>query len=241
MNNRSNGIRLNKYLSSCSIASRRKSEQYILTGRVKVNGLIVTNLATFVKDSDVVEVDGKKINKSKKIYIIFNKPENTVCSKKDYNNRKTIYDIIKINDLNIFSIGRLDYKSSGLLILTNDGDFSNNLAHPSKLLVKEYTVEIDYITDQIFHNLATKFKNGIKIEGTLYKAVELKKVNKNTVKVYIIEGKKREIRVVFNYFNIKIKRLCRTKIGNMDIKKLSLKEGEYIFLSKEEILKLIYG
>lgn len=242
---RNEGIRLNRYLSLCGIASRRGSEKYILDRRVVINGKVVDKIATIVYPEDIVELDGKRINILDKVYIVLNKPVNTVCSKKDFSNRKRIYDIVRTNVKNIFSIGRLDYKSSGLLILTNDGEFANSLMHPSNKIIKEYTVKIDsndFIKlKSIFKRMSDSFKRGLNIDGVFYKAEDLKLVDKERVKVYLIEGKKREIRVVFKYFNININSLCRTKIGNMSLDDLFLKEGEYRFFTKENLLRLIYG
>ncbi len=245
MKSENKGIRLNRYLALCGVASRRGSEQYILDGRVKINGNVVTNIATIVNESDIVEIDGKRINKLENIYLVLNKPVNTVCSRKDLANRRTIYDIVDINIPNIFSVGRLDYKSSGLLILTNDGEFANSLIHPSNNIIKEYTVKVDFKNKKDFKDtlkrMSDNFIKGIRIDNIFYKAYDIKIVDYNTIKVYLIEGKKREIRIVFNYFNIDINSLCRTKIGNMELKSLLLKEGEYKIFSKEKILKLIYG
>ena len=133
-------MRLQKYLSLCGVASRRKSEQLINEGRVKVNGNKISEMGYKVNLNDIVELDNKIIKPENKIYIILNKPKNVICTHNDKTNRKTIYDIIDYKN-KLFSVGRLDKETTGLIILTNDGDFANRVIHPSSNIIKEYYVE----------------------------------------------------------------------------------------------------
>ena len=133
-------MRLQKYLSLCGIASRRKSEQIICKGRVKVNGYVIDKLGQKINLNDTVELDNKIIKPEKKVYIILNKPKHILCTHDDRSNRKTIYDIIEYKQ-KLFSVGRLDKETTGLIILTNDGNLANQIIHPSGDVIKEYHVE----------------------------------------------------------------------------------------------------
>ena len=142
--------RLQKYMASCGVASRRKCEEFILEGRVKVNGVVVNELGTKVLvDKDIIEFDGVKIDKEdEKVYYILNKPTGVITSASDERGRKTVIDIVKSKE-RIFPIGRLDYNTSGLLLLTNDGEIFNKIMHPRVELFKTYIADIKgYITDK---------------------------------------------------------------------------------------------
>jgi 23S rRNA pseudouridine2605 synthase len=233
-----NNTRLQKYLSSCGIASRRKSEELIEHGLVKVNGNVITGMGFCVSDDDVVEYNGKIVKPSKKIYIILNKPPGFVCSRKDYLKRQTIYDIVDDNKNSIFSVGRLDFSSCGIIILTNDGDFANELAHPSGNIIKTYVVESTEIVPDV---LIEEFKKGILIEGIKYKALDMKKISGKVCEIFLHEGKKREIREVYKHFNIKIKKLERVAIGKMNLESLKIKQGEFKYYTLDQLKGKIYG
>ena len=133
--------RLQKYMARCGVASRRKCEEIILAGKVKVNGMIINELGTKVTLDDIVEYEGKRIRpEENKVYIMLNKPEGVITSAKDEKGRKTILDIVKVEE-RVYPIGRLDYDSSGLLLLTNDGDVYNNIIHPRVEIDKKYIAE----------------------------------------------------------------------------------------------------
>lgn len=233
-----NGIRLQKYLSLCGISSRRKSEEIINAGRVKVNGEKILNKGHRVFEGDIVELDGKQIKPEQKIYIVLNKPAGYLCSHLDKFGRKTIYDILKIKNFKLFSAGRLDYNSKGLLIISNDGDFINKITHPKFKIIKEYYVETK---TSVPKKLCNEFTHGIVINNEKYKALSIKKLNDKLVSIKLQEGKKREIRNVFKFFKIQITSLTRVSIGNLKLENLMLKEGEYKFFSKEELSKLIFS
>lgn len=229
-------IRLQKYLSSCGVASRRKSEEIIKSGKIRVNGEVITQMGFTVSSEDKVEYYGEILKPQDFVYIILNKPRSVICSKKDYLNRKTIYDIIK-EDHEVFSIGRLDYESCGLIILTNDGDFANSIMHPSNSIVKTYIVKS---FDKVKKELIDNFTSGITIDGIEYKAKKIEKIKDDRLKILLNEGKKREIREVYKFFNIKIEELKRLCIGNLNMDKLNLRIGEYRYLNKRELEMLIY-
>ena len=233
-----NEIRIQKYLALCGLGSRRYCENFIKEGRVKVNGNIVDKLGAKVQLNDSVMLDGKELKPLEKIYIVLNKPPKVISSRKDRQNRKTIYDLIDIDRNNIFSLGRLDYESSGLIILTNDGDFGNKISHPSGSIIKEYYVESDKKPPE---ELISGFKTGVTVDNVFYRAYEIKKTdNKYALLIYLSEGKKREIRNVYEKYALKIKTLRRISIGGLKLANLNLREGEYKEFSREELIKEIY-
>lgn len=231
------GVRLQRYLALCGISSRRKSEDIIKSGMVKVNGKIVLDRAYRVYNGDSVELNGNIIKPEKKIYFVLNKPPMFLCSHSDSFGRKTIYELICNSDKRLFSVGRLDYESSGLIILTNDGDFANRISHPSSVVIKEYYVEADReIPDQLVEN----FVKGIVIDNITYKAISVFKAGKKIAIIKLNEGKKREIREVFLHFQLKVVKLQRVAIGGLRLENLKLKEGEYRSFLKEELVNLIF-
>ena len=229
--------RLQKYMANCGVASRRKCEELILAGKVKVNGILVNELGAKVDpENDTVEYDGKIINKEeKKIYIMLNKPEGYICSVKDEKERKTVLDLVKVKE-RIYPIGRLDYDSSGLILLTNDGEVYNKIIHPRKEIIKKYIV---IVKNKITEKDVKAFKEGIDIGGYITAPASLKNINfdeeKNisTIEVSIHEGKNRQIRRMCSALSHDVISLKRISIG--DIKLAYLKKGEYRELNSEEI------
>ena len=152
--------RLNKYIASCGVCSRRKSDELISSGKVKVNGQVVTNLGEKVSSKDIVEVDNKLIQKEeKKVYIVLNKPRGYVTTNSDEYNRKNVIDLID-EDVRVYSIGRLDKDTEGLLLLTNDGEFSNKVMHPRNKIEKTYIVTTD---TNVTNEQLEKLRNGVDI------------------------------------------------------------------------------
>ncbi|MCI5608025.1 MAG: pseudouridine synthase, partial [Spirochaetia bacterium] len=192
-NSENNGlIRLQVFLSHCGVASRRASEQIILDSRVSVNGKIITSLGTKVSYDDEVLVDGKRIfPEEKKRYILMYKPKGYVCSSKDERGRLCALDLLseKYSE-RLYNVGRLDMFSQGLLIFTNDGDFTSKLSHPSSELEKEYIVDS---SQDLPDDLAEKFEKGIRVEGVFYKCKQAQKIKPRRMRVILIEGKNREI------------------------------------------------
>ncbi len=157
--------RLQKYLSACGVASRRKSEEIILAGKVKVNDIVITELGYKVSDKDVVSVDGVDVSKQNKEYYLLYKPEKTICSVHDEKGRTTVIDLINTKE-KIFPVGRLDYDTSGLLIITNDGELTNALTHPKGNIKKTYLAKVEgLVTSKDIHTLS----NGILLDGVMTK------------------------------------------------------------------------
>lgn len=227
--------RLQKYMASCGVASRRKCEELILNGRVTVNGNIITELGTkVIPNKDIVKFDGKLISKEEnKVYIILNKPEGYITSLKDEKGRKTILDLVNIKE-RIFPIGRLDYDSSGLLLLTNDGEIYNKIIHPRVKLDKKY---IAVVNGRFTEKEMETFKNGVDIGGYITATSNIREIsfenNLSTVEITIHEGKNRQIRKMCSSFNHNVISLKRVAIGK--IKLGYLKKGEFRNLTKEEL------
>ncbi len=231
-------MRLQKYMSECGVASRRKSEELILKGEVYVNGKQITELGYQISSKDEVIVSGKEIRKEDKEYYLLYKPNKTVSSVKDEKGRTTVVDLIESKS-KLFPVGRLDYDTSGLLLITNDGELSNILTHPKYEVERVYEVKIDGLikTDEI-----KTLENGVLINGVKTKRckIKLKKVDKKNKKSYLTvtleEGKNHEVKNLFAYYGYKVLKLKRTKYAFLTLE--NLKMGEYRSLSIKEIRKL---
>ena len=234
--------RLQKFLAECGIASRRKCEDIIKEGLVKVNGKIVTELGTKVNETvDTVEYNGKKVQKSKnKIYILLNKPIGYVTTVKDQFNRDSVLDLVKDLKERVVPVGRLDMYTSGALILSNDGEFINTVTHPKNEIEKTYNVTV---IGKITSEDIVKLQNGVQIEveGENYttkksKAKILKideEKNLSRIQLTIHEGKNREIRKMCEAIGKKVLALHRSKIANLTVKDLRL--GKWRYLTQKEI------
>ena len=237
--------RLQKYMARCGIASRRKCEEIILDGKIKVNGTVITEVGTKINpEKDIVEYNNKIIKvEEKKVYIMLNKPEGYITSVKDEKGRKTVLDIVNVEE-RIYPIGRLDYDSSGLLILTNDGSIYNNIIHPRVSIKKNYIV---VCRGKFSENDIKRFKKGIDIGGYVTAEADIeiiseeKRFNKkkncdeilSTVEISIHEGKNRQIRRMCSSLNHEVISLKRVSIGN--IKLGYLKKGEWRPLTDREL------
>lgn len=231
--------RLQKYMAKCGVASRRKCEELILQGKIKVNGIIIKELGTKVVEGiDKVEFNGKIIHKEEnKIYIILNKPEGYITSLKDEKGRKTILDLVDVNE-RIFPIGRLDYDSSGLLLLTNDGDIYNKIIHPRVKIKKKY---ITVCEGEFSESDLDKFRKGINIGDYITAPADIKIIaienirnrKVSTVEISIHEGKNRQVRRMCAALNHPVLSLKRVAVG--DVKLGYLKKGEWRNLSKAEL------
>lgn len=228
-------IRLQKYIADCGIVSRRKAEELIIHNTVMVNQVIVNELGVKINPgTDVVSVNGEIINpERKKVYIILNKPVGYVTTAKDEFNRKTVLELID-TDYRIYPVGRLDYDTSGLIILTNDGDFANKLMHPKYNIDKTYVVELKGNIKDIE---IKKLQRGIIIDSqkTHPAKVELLWTKKDTceLKITIHEGRNRQIRKMCEAIDHKVIRLKRISLGNITLGKL--KEGQWRYLSNQEV------
>lgn len=231
-----NEIRLQVYLARCGVASRRASENLILNGRVSVDGKIITELGTKVSGKEKICLDGKQIfPEAEKRYILLNKPEGYVCSLADEKDRPIAASLLKDTYTErLYNIGRLDMLSGGVILFTNDGDFSARVEHPSSEIEKEYEViTVFEYPDEILQ----KFLRGVRIEGVFYKALSAERISKNKMRIVLIEGKNREIRRVLKFFNIKIKKLTRVRIGCVHLS--DLPSGKHRPLTSEEIKGLL--
>lgn len=231
--------RLQKYLARAGIASRRKAEQMILDGRVKVNNKLVKELGTLVSpETDVVSVDGKPVQGAeKKIYLMLNKPIGIITSVKDEQNRPTVMDFVKAVPQRIFPVGRLDRDSEGLLLLTNDGSLAYKLTHPKYEISKTYQVLVKGRPGKKALDFLRKgiVLNGRKTSPALVKI--LRQLNKETlVEISIHEGRNRQVRRMFAQIGHPVVELKRTKFSFLELGDLA--SGQYRYLSTQEIQKL---
>ena len=234
-------IRLQKYMAISGIASRRKCEEYILQGKVKINGEIITELGTKVIPSkDKIEFDGRTLEiQEKNIYILLNKPIGYVTTTKDQFGRDDVLDLVKTKE-RIVPVGRLDMYTSGALILTNDGDFVYKVTHPKHEINKTYTVTLKGI---ITKEEVLKLQKGVDIGDYITKPAKVKILKTDEEKqisrleIVIHEGKNRQVRRMCEAVGRKVLALHRTKIGEISVKDIEL--GKWRYLKKEEINKLI--
>ena len=232
--------RLQKYISECGIASRRKAEELILNGKVKVNGEVVKTLGTKVSGSDVVTVNGQTLVSEEKEYYLLNKPREVISSVKDDKNRTTVVDLIDTNK-RIYPIGRLDYDTTGILLLTNDGELSNILTHPSNDVEKEYVAKIKgFLTKEDSEKLSKGIMlNGIKTKPAYFKMKKYdKKSDTSYVKVIITEGRNHQVKDMFKEVGYEVLKLTRERYAFLDLG--NLKSGEYRKLTTKEV-KMLYS
>lgn len=212
-------MRINKYIASCGVCGRRAADKLIQDGKVTVNGKVMTDLSYIVDtEKDKVSADGKKLklpNRSK--YIMLHKPKGYVCTNKDEKGRKTVFDLLPPSERRLFSIGRLDYDTEGLLILTDDGDLAQRLTHPSSEIGKTYVVNIE---GEIADDALARLRNGIELDDgyktgkSIIRVLE-KEDNTQRLEVTIYEGHNRQIKRMFEAEGAKVVFLKRTKIGDL--------------------------
>lgn len=227
-------IRVQKYLADAGICSRRKAEQYILEGKVRINDKVVFELGTKVTEDDEVYFENKKIKiEDKKVYIMLNKPVNYITTVKDQFGRDTVIDLIKDINYRLVPVGRLDYDTSGLLIMTNDGNLVYKLTHPKHNIDKVYVAKLEGIIkkEEIY-----RFENGIYIDNykTSNAKIEILNLNNNNsnVKITIHEGKNRQIRKMCDAIGHNVLSLKRISIGDIN---LDVPMGKYRYLTSKEI------
>lgn len=230
-------MRINKYLADSGVASRRASDKLIEERRVKVNGK-VCSLGDEIDLDDVVTVDGAVVSPKKKFeYYIMNKPKGYVTTVKDDKGRKTVMDLLPEKIGRVYPVGRLDYDTEGLLILTSDGDLANRLTHPRNEIPKTYLVKIE---GKISENVLAKLRAGVILDGVKTKRANIKVIdetqNFTKLHVTITEGKNRQVRRMFETFGINVDFLKRVKIGDLTLR--GLDRGEVRKLTKEEIYYL---
>lgn len=232
-------VRLQKYMAENGIASRRKSEELIAAGKVRVNGRIAAIGDKVDPKHDKVTVSGKRVVKVKKnVYIMLHKPRGFITTMHDEMDRKCVAELIADVPERVYPVGRLDRESEGLLLLTNDGEFANALTHPSKHVPKTYrvTVRPDVTKEQL-----AAFENGIEIDGRITLPAEVRVLDKQegrvVLEVVIYEGRNRQIRKMCEALGLEVARLKRTKVGSLKLG--MLKQGEYRYLSDDEIHGLL--
>lgn len=230
--------RLQKIIAESGFCSRRKAEEYIKNGLVLVNGEKVTELGTKASYADIIIVDGHSIEKEDKVYFLLNKPRGYVSTVSDELNRKKITDLIE-TDKRIYPVGRLDYDTTGLIILTNDGDLANTLMHPSHLVTKTYVAKLNKVMTPKDQSI---LKSGVKVDGIkcIPTRVKVRDVdyNKDTciVEISIVEGRNHIIKNVFMELGYLVDKLTRIEYGFLKLD--GLKSGEYRELSIKEVKKL---
>lgn len=230
--------RLQKVIANSGVCSRRKAEDLILAGKVKVDGKVVTELGLKVSEKSVVKVDGNLISKEEKEYYLLNKPRGVLTTTNDDKSRKTVIDLID-TDKRIYPVGRLDYDTTGVLLLTNDGDFANMIMHPKNEIDKVYVAKVKGIVNG---DAVHKLENGVIIDNSLVKAsrVKVKKIdtknNHSLVEITIHEGKNHQVKKMFEAVGYLVDKLKRERVAFLTTDNLN--SGEYRKLSNKEVSKL---
>ncbi|MEO6052921.1 MAG: pseudouridine synthase [Chthoniobacterales bacterium] len=227
-------MRLNRFLASAGLGSRRSCEDLVLAGEVTVSGHLCTNLATEVSENDEVRVRGKVVHTKPLTYILLNKPTGFVCTRSDPNADRTIYSLVPIQFHDLAHVGRLDKDSAGLILLTNDGELTLAMTHPSHQMDKEYEVVLDKAFEE---KLVAKLVRGFNIEGGWGKMESAFLIGPTKLKIILRQGINRQIRKMFYRLGYEVKRLTRTRIGPLKAERI--KPGEGRMLTKEEIAQLM--
>lgn len=231
-------IRLQKKIADSGFCSRRKAEEYIINNKVFVNGNLVNELGTKIDEKDEIVVDGNAITYQDKEYYVFYKPRGVICSTNDDKGRKTVLDFFESNK-RLYPVGRLDYDTTGIIFLTNDGDFTNMILHPKNNIPKVYIAKLEGIIDGYS---IKKIKSGVLIDNikVIPDRVKLKSADKKSntciVEIIIHDGKNHEVKRIFESVNHNVIKLKRESIGFIDL--TGLKSGEYRKLTSKEIKQL---
>lgn len=230
--------RLQKVIANAGICSRRKAEELILDGKVYVNGNLCTTLGTKVTGNDTIEVNGKIIEREEKVYYVINKPKGCICSSNDDRNRKTVLDYFETRE-RIYTVGRLDYDTSGVLLVTNDGDFCNQMIHPRYHLPKTYLINLQGTLTEDDVRLLRK---GLKTNIEDYLPAKVRILSHDITRdrtlfeLTIMEGKNHQVKNMMEALGHQVRRLHRVRFGNIDVN--DLKPGQYRRLKPFEIKKL---
>ncbi len=236
-----NTVRLHKFIADAGITSRRKAEVLILEGRVQVNGICITQLGTQVDPhNDVVMFDGEPIDSRyiKKVYLVLNKPRSYMTTLSDPEGRSTVMDLVHDCTERIYPVGRLDYLSEGLLILTNDGELAQQIIHPSFQLTKVYEVKVfGFVNEKILKSL----RNGVTVQGVFLKPKSVRIIkclnNKTWLEFRLNDGKNREIREICESLGLTVDKLKRVAIGGLTV--CGIAPGKYRYMTKKDLLKQI--
>jgi 23S rRNA pseudouridine2605 synthase len=232
-------IRLQKFLADAGVASRRASEQIIRTGRVTINGKVIKELGTKVDPAkDHVSVDGRALKAKRKLYLAVHKPKGYICSRNDPEGRRSLDELLPLEWDNLYSVGRLDFNSEGLIFYTNDGDFALKLTHPRYGVRKKYRVTL---TGQVTPEIAANLTKGVFHEGEVLKAEQVRILRAaqghSLVELTLREGKNREVRRLFETQSLTVDKLQRIQIG--PIKLGELPKGKWRALTGAEIKSLL--
>ena len=227
-------IRLNKYISQSGLCSRRAADELIKKGKVQVNNKLCDQVGTKINKNDKVIVNKKLIKPEKNIYVLLNKPKDYISTNKDTHNRRVVFDLIKGINKRLFSVGRLDRKTTGVLLLTNDGDIAKKLTHPSYKIKKIYSVTLE---KKISNDEISQIKNGVFIEDEYIKVDNIERLEKDyEVGIEIHMGKNRIVRKIFESLNHRVSKLDRVLFGPFT--KKDLPRGKWRILNQNEIRNL---
>lgn len=227
------GTRLNKFLASCGVGSRRACDVLVQEGHVEINGKPCLNPAHSVEPGDFVRVDGKRVQAKETSTVLFYKPRGYVCSREDELGRDTIYTILPPVLQHLHHVGRLDRDSEGLLILTNDGDLSQALMHPSKLVEKEYLVTS---SQPVLNEHLDLFVTGVFVEKVRMRAKEVQRISSRRYRIVLETGLKRQIRMMFQTLGYQVQKLVRIRIGTLELEDFPV--GAWRPLEDKEIARL---
>jgi len=218
MTNQTKKIRLSKYLAAAGVASRRACEEIIFAGKVTVNGVVALEPQTLVDDKDKISVEGKSIAKAEpKVYYMLNKPANYICTSRKMGSTKIVLELFQDLPYRLFTVGRLDKDTQGLILVTNDGHFANKVIHPSADIQKEYLAKTNA---EITADHLMAISSGTQVEGVFVKPAKVTKVRRGTIKIAVNEGKKREVRLLLEAAGLKVEELTRIRIGGLHLGQL---------------------
>lgn len=223
-------LRLSKFIADCGVASRRDAEKIIESGRVSVNGKVINTPVFFVNGSEKICVDGKEIKNQKEIKLyMFHKPINTMTTTRDPLGRKTIYDVLDKKYKNLKYIGRLDFKTTGLLLLTNSGELARQMSLPKNQISRTYVATVDKFSCSGLDAI----RKGVTINGIKYRPMKIEIIDANNLRITVTEGKKNEIRIVLRHIGSPVKSLHRISYGPVILGKLAV--GKILEVNKKTV------
>lgn len=227
-------VRVAKFIADSGVASRRGAEELIASGRVSINGVVIDSPVNFVDENDTVEIDGKKISAriDTELYM-FHKPINTMTTLRDTNGRKTIYDCLGDEYKHLKYVGRLDYKTTGLLLLTNDGDLARKLTLPSSNIERTYIATVNSTDFSRLDNA----RRGLTIDGIKYAPMKIEEIGGNDLRITITEGKKNEVRIVLRACGCPVRKLHRISYGEIRLGKLPVGKIQKISQKTIDLIK----
>jgi len=223
-------VRLNRYLAAAGVGSRRYCDELIAAGRVTINGKTCTNFSAQPGPADHVKADGKLVTTAPAFTVILHKPSGFVSTRKDQHARDTVFDLLPQKFSRLFTIGRLDAQTEGLLLLTNDGDLAQHLTHPRYKVEKEYEVTLDHAWDP---SLAPKLLRGIFLDGKRAKIERLQRIAPTRLRVVLRQGINRQIRRMFEAIGYRVQKLVRIRLGNLRLS--DLPRGQWRALTNREL------